>query len=379
MATKDLGQVVGPTGPKGDTGSQGIQGPTGPAGPKGDTGSTGPTGSQGPKGDTGAKGDTGDPGPGVATGGAAGQFLKKHSGTNYDTEWATVTGAGLPVSGSDNTTIAQSVEKLSSGIAIVAVGNTHDSIAQGQYVYIREHGTLTEGLYKATAAIATNGTLSVSNVSAVSGGLGSEVSSLNSKVAATAKNVFSIGTGTIISNAVDFNTITALGLYTCTSNAAMSNSQHSPSSFVGKMIVWSVNGNPLNTAWETGGQIYTDYRGKQIVRGAEANSSGTITFTNWEELAVNSNTIPTLNTLKYTQFGKLIIVGGYFIGNGTATINTGLPSGYLGAVSVRDGTTGIMTLYNHNSISQLKGWDGNTDRVFETGHTYQVTGVLYKE
>jgi hypothetical protein len=189
MATKDLGQVVGPAGPKGDTGSQGIQGPTGPAGPKGRTGSTGPAGSQGPKGDTGAKGDTGDPGPGVATGGAAGQFLKKHSSTNYDTEWATVTGAGLPVSGSDSTTIAQSVENLSGGIAIVAVGNTHDAIAQGQYVYIREHGTLAEGLYKATAAIATNGTLSVSNVSAVSGGLGAEVSSLNSKIAANSGSI----------------------------------------------------------------------------------------------------------------------------------------------------------------------------------------------
>lgn len=38
-----------------------------------------------PKGD---KGDTGSTGPGVASGGTTGQFLKKKSGTNYDTEWA---------------------------------------------------------------------------------------------------------------------------------------------------------------------------------------------------------------------------------------------------------------------------------------------------
>ncbi len=47
MAKVDLGNVIGPTGPKGDTGA---------TGPKGDTGATGPTG---PKGDTGATGPRG--------------------------------------------------------------------------------------------------------------------------------------------------------------------------------------------------------------------------------------------------------------------------------------------------------------------------------
>lgn len=50
MARIDLGSVVGPQGPKGDTGA------TGPQGPKGDTGATG---EQGPKGDTGATGAAG--------------------------------------------------------------------------------------------------------------------------------------------------------------------------------------------------------------------------------------------------------------------------------------------------------------------------------
>lgn len=77
----DLGNVMGPQGPKGDTGATGPQGPkgatgaTGPQGPKGDTGPQGPqgiqgeTGPQGPKGATGAtgaqgpKGDTGPAGP----------------------------------------------------------------------------------------------------------------------------------------------------------------------------------------------------------------------------------------------------------------------------------------------------------------------------
>lgn len=44
MAKVDLGNVVGPQGPKGDTGNTGA---TGPQGPKGDTGNTGPQGPQG--------------------------------------------------------------------------------------------------------------------------------------------------------------------------------------------------------------------------------------------------------------------------------------------------------------------------------------------
>ena len=50
----------------------------------GDKGNKGDTGATGPKGDTGATG------PGVPSGGTAGQFLVKSSGTDYDTEWVTL-------------------------------------------------------------------------------------------------------------------------------------------------------------------------------------------------------------------------------------------------------------------------------------------------
>ena len=43
----DLGSVVGPQGPKGDTGAQGPKGDTGAQGPKGDTGAAGPAGADG--------------------------------------------------------------------------------------------------------------------------------------------------------------------------------------------------------------------------------------------------------------------------------------------------------------------------------------------
>lgn len=62
---KDILDVAGEKGPKGDTGAAGPKGDTGAAGPKGDTGATGPKGdpgAKGAKGDTGATGPKGDPG-----------------------------------------------------------------------------------------------------------------------------------------------------------------------------------------------------------------------------------------------------------------------------------------------------------------------------
>lgn len=53
---KDILDVAGEKGPKGDTGAAGPKGDTGAAGPKGDPGAKGDTGATGPKGDPGADG-----------------------------------------------------------------------------------------------------------------------------------------------------------------------------------------------------------------------------------------------------------------------------------------------------------------------------------
>lgn len=80
---------------------------------------------------------------------------------------------------------AQAIAKLDESIAIVSNGNTHAAIAAGQYVYIKGHGTLAEGLYTANSAISANATLSNSNVTAVSGGglnaLNSNITALSNK------------------------------------------------------------------------------------------------------------------------------------------------------------------------------------------------------
>lgn len=81
--------------------------------------------------------------------------------------------------------IDTNIANLQDGLAIIANGNTHAAIASGQFVYIKNHSTLGEGLYKATAAIGANEALTTSNVTAdAKGGLNAlkaDVDSLSSK------------------------------------------------------------------------------------------------------------------------------------------------------------------------------------------------------
>ncbi len=79
------------------------------------------------------------------------------------------------------------VNGVQNGMAILANGNVHSAVTSGQYVYVRNHGTLAEGLYTATTNISTNATLSTSNLTAVpnNGALNTlrdDVSSLSSKI-----------------------------------------------------------------------------------------------------------------------------------------------------------------------------------------------------
>ena len=110
------------------------------------------------------------------------------------------TGADIPVSGSDSTKIdaalsslttavnsnAASINGIEDAIAIVANNNTHGAISSGQFVYVKNHGTLAEGLYKASTNIAANAALSSSNLVADSSGglnaLKSDITTLNSKI-----------------------------------------------------------------------------------------------------------------------------------------------------------------------------------------------------
>ena len=66
--------------------------------------------------------------------------------------------------------VNDSLAGVQDGLAIVAVGDTHAAITSGQFVYVKEHNTLPEGLYTASTNIAANGALSTSNLTADSKG-----------------------------------------------------------------------------------------------------------------------------------------------------------------------------------------------------------------
>ena len=66
--------------------------------------------------------------------------------------------------------IDSALQGLGTGLAIISKGNTHGAISSGQYVYVHGHGSLAEGLYKANSNISSNGTLTSSNLTAVSNG-----------------------------------------------------------------------------------------------------------------------------------------------------------------------------------------------------------------
>lgn len=123
--------ATGPQGPQGETGDTGPQGPQGIQGPQGAQGNPGTTGTQGPKGDTGdtgaqgAQGAQGNPGPGIATGGTAGQFLKKNSGTNYDTTWGGLADADIPASIARDSEVAAAYSPTGHTHSYAATSHSH--------------------------------------------------------------------------------------------------------------------------------------------------------------------------------------------------------------------------------------------------------------
>lgn len=115
------------------------------------------------------------------------------SSTNAQTIDAALTALENNVSNisDDVTDLEEDVTNITDGMAIVANGDTHPQIASGQFVYVRNHSTLPDGLYRAAAAIPTDGALSTSNLQADGAGglnaLQSQVDSLNRNKANVSK------------------------------------------------------------------------------------------------------------------------------------------------------------------------------------------------
>ena len=160
---------------------------------------------------------------------------------------------------------AQAIAKLDESIAIVSNGNTHAAIAAGQYVYIKGHETLAEGLYTANSAISANATLSNSNVTAVSGGglnaLNSNLANKSNYFTATKNRLNILDTTTpitILANKsiiVDLNagtgsTLFKINGYTVASAFAGSRFEMAFSLKAGTVIQFEFNGDGTGTVFE---------------------------------------------------------------------------------------------------------------------------------
>ena len=105
-------------------------------------------------------------------------------------------------------TIDNALRKTDEAVAIVSKGNVHGAISSGEYVYVYNHSTLPDGLYKATSAIGANGTLSTNNLSALSKGVANDL--LSSTVQINSRVVIDRNMNDSL---VDCDAITTPGMY----------------------------------------------------------------------------------------------------------------------------------------------------------------------
>lgn len=178
-----------------------------------------------------------------------------------------------------------SISGLANGIAIVSVGNTHSAITSGQYVYVKDHGTLAEGLYTANSNIAANAALTSSNLTAVSGGgLNAVYNSLNSKI-----DYHAVTSG-------DFDNLT--GNDSCTTwyrGENISNFTNAPSAIAGNSWPFSLEVISVGQTYKkqvltlfavyTNGMAYTRKFERQ-----QTYSSGSIIWGGWDENVLNRYT-----------------------------------------------------------------------------------------
>lgn len=114
-------------------------------------------------------------------------------GANYPDVPAVV----LPKTGGGSATFvdADEIGSVEEAIAIVVNGNTAPkAISIGQYLFIKNHSTLATGGYHATAAIASGGAVSSSNVSADPDGI---ANSINNQLGNFVTGPSSVTSGTI--------------------------------------------------------------------------------------------------------------------------------------------------------------------------------------
>lgn len=184
---------------------------------------------------------------------------------------------------------ADSISGLADGLAVVANGDTHTAVTSGQYVYVRNHTTLSEGLYRATAPIGTTDSLTTSNLTAVSGG---GLNELKSSVNTLSGKIGNVGNTDLQSQVTTLNSKTTLQIADNTNlnNVLTQGIYRSPMTVSG---VSTLSNCPVDAPFtmivtgdgDIGGCVQTISKDNDLLT-RRGTSGG---FGNWTSFALNSN------------------------------------------------------------------------------------------
>lgn len=162
----------------------------------------------------------------------------------------------------------EAIANVQNGLANI-VGNTNttgSTLAVGQFVYVKGHSTIAEGLRKVTASISANASITTSNTTAVSGG---GLNELNSNMVKKTDRVAIDRTTN--SSCADCDALTDVGFY-----RVIDSTQNKPSGMSYGILLY-MRSNDYNA------QIVIATNGSMYCRGKGVGS----TWTAWKTVSVS--------------------------------------------------------------------------------------------
>ena len=109
---------------------------------------------------------------------------------------------------------------------------------------------------------------------------------IDSVVGTVQQNQYPISVGQEVTEAANFNTFLTPGIFTFRLSATVASSGNRPCDFAGKLLVWTLDGNPMTSGtYKYGHQIYQSIEGQEYHRKMLRDGIGDLTFSGWSPSA----------------------------------------------------------------------------------------------